>query len=287
MASFDLTLSPSQIEFVAKPGATITQAYDVINNSENPLLLNTEVLPWHPIGNEGNVSYQNIISSPNILFSLNNSDIKLGQVFTLAPGQKQQLVLKIETSSQASLDDFYYTFFITQQGQTLDSNKSNNTQTIGKIGSHLLLTVSNSEDVSNKAQITKFTVSPKLKDIFLTPITFNAEVKNNSNNFFKTKGTITINKNNVKVKELELSDNNVLTHSSRLISCKDQTDCTFDPPFWPGSYTATLTLDPSLSAPSATISFFVFPFSLTAILIVILTIFFILFRIKKRFFPHS
>lgn len=288
MSSFDLTISPAQIEFVAKPGATITQAYTITNNSANTLLLSTEMLPWQPSGNDGNVSYQNLVASPNILFSLNNADIKLGQTFNLAPNSKQQLVLKIAATPQASLEDYYYTFFITQQNQNSDLNtNSSGTQTIGKIGSHILLTLSNSENPSSQAKTSKFIVLPKIKDTFFTPLTFKAEIKNNSKNFFKAKGTITINKNDLKIKQLELNDSNVLAHNSRSIICKDQTDCTFSPPFWPGHYTATLALDPSLNATPITISFFVFPFSLIAILIVISAIVLAGFKIKKKFFQKN
>ncbi|MEI8068069.1 MAG: hypothetical protein WCG91_03965 [Candidatus Shapirobacteria bacterium] len=283
MPNFNLSLSPEQIEYVLKPGITITQAYEVTNNSDNAITISTEVLAWQPSGNNGNISYQDVVASPNIIFSLNNADIKLGQTFSLAPKAKQQLVLKVSSAQETSLEDYYYTFFVTQQSQNTNSNNAIGSQATGKIGSNILLTVSNSENTSIQAQINKFTVSPKIKDVFFTPLTFKAEIKNNSQNFFKTKGTIIINKNDLKIKELELNDNNVLANYSRNITCKDQDTCTIQAPFWPGRYTATLKLDESINAPSANISFFVFPFSIVAILILFLAIFLTGFKLRKRF----
>ena len=76
---FNLSLSPSQIEFVLKPGVTLTQAYQVTNESDQPITLNTQVLPFLPSGNNGSVVYHNLISNPNINFyaPYNNGPMKL------------------------------------------------------------------------------------------------------------------------------------------------------------------------------------------------------------------
>jgi len=41
---FNLSLTPPQVEFVLKPGVTLTQAYQVTNESDQSLTLNTQVL---------------------------------------------------------------------------------------------------------------------------------------------------------------------------------------------------------------------------------------------------
>lgn len=282
MSTFDLNLDPIQIEFVLKPGITLTQAYNITNNSDETIYLNTAVLPWQPVGNDGGVNYQNAIANPNITFSLFNADIKLGQVFALAPGAKQQIVLKINASPQTALNDYYYTFFVTQQNPSgsfgVDTSRS---QALGQIGSHILLTVSETENPTASAVIEKFSVSPRFKDIFFTPLSFKAEIKNNSNNFFKTEGKLTITKNDLKVAETELSKDNVLANHHRSINCQDQTGCLLKPPFWPGHYTATLTLNESLGSASSSISFFVFPFSLIGFLLTSFIIFLILGRLIR------
>jgi len=256
---FDLSLSPSQIEFVLKPGVTLTQAYQVTNESNQTITLNTQVLPFLPSGNNGSVTYNNLISNPNITFSLNNADLTLGQPFTLEPQETRQLVLKIVTSSQTQLTDYYSTFFVYQSPDDLISGSA--TQTAGKIGSHILLSVSETENPTVSGTVQKFSLTPKIKDVLLTPIKFSGQIQNNSNYFFKTSGKITISKNKKIIKELNLDSQNILANYYRQFSCQDQQVCTLSSPLWPGKYTATLEFDSNLNIPSQTVSFFVFPIS--------------------------
>lgn len=269
---FDISLSPPQAEFVLKPGVTLTQAYQVTNNSDQTITLNTKVLPFLPSGDNGSVNYSNLISNPNINFSLNNANLQLGQPFTLKPSQSLQLVLKITSSPQTKLSDYYSTFFVYQTNE-LTANDTNISQTIGQIGSHILLSVSDTENPKAEGLIQKFSLTPSLHDIFFTPITFSGQIQNNSNYFFKTSGKITLSKDSKIIKELNLDSQNILANYYRQFSCDNQTTCTISPPFWPGRYTATIELDPSLNTPPVSTSFFILPFS--PILFLGLLIFFI------------
>jgi hypothetical protein len=259
MANFNLTISPSQSEFVLKPGVTLIQAYNITNNSDYAITLNTEILPWIPSGTDGSVNYNQAVSNPNLEFSLTNYDLKIGQPFVVAANSKQQLVLKIKSNSNTELSDNYYTFFVFQNQNTTTS-KDNFSQATGKIGSHLLLTVSDTENPKVESAIKNFSISPKIKDIFFGPINFNGIVQNNSNFFFKINGKITITKNDKIIKEFQLNDSNVLNHHGRNITCKDQ-NCTINPPLWPGHYLVKVSLDPGLNAKSYDTSFYILPIS--------------------------
>ena len=285
MPNFNLTFSPAQIEFVLKPGITIIQAYDITNNSDSSIILNTEVLPWIPSGTNGSVNYNQAVSNPNIEFSLNNSNLQLGQPFTLAANSKQQLVLKIKTNSNINLSDNYYTFFVFQDQNTTATSKDNFSQASGKIGSHLLLTISDTENPKVTSEIQSFSISPKIKDIFFQPIIFKGKIKNNSDFFFKTNGKITIIKNDQIIKELELNSDNVLNHHSRDISCTDQTTCKINPPFWPGHYKITVTLDSSLNAKSYETSFYVWPISPLLLIVLVIGIIFGIKKFKPKPIP--
>jgi hypothetical protein len=174
--AFNLSLSPPQAEYVLKPGVTLIQAYDVTNNSDQTITVNTKVLPFLPTGDNGSVTYSNLISNPNINFSLNNSDIQLGQPFTLKANETKQLVLKISANSQTKLSDYYSTFFVYQSLDT-SANDTNISQTTGQIGSHILLSVSDTESPKTEGTIQKFTIIPKIKDVFFTPINFSGQSK--------------------------------------------------------------------------------------------------------------
>lgn len=279
---FNLSLSPPQIEFVLKPGITLIQTYQITNNSQESITLNTEVLPFLPQGDNGSVSYSSLLANPNISFSLNNANLKLGQPFTLAPQESRQLVLKIKASPQTELADYYSTFFV-YQSNDMSAKDTSISQSIGKIGSHVLLSVSETEFPKTEGLVKKFTITPKIKDIFLTPLNFSAQVQNNTNYFFKSLGKITISKNQKIIKQLNLDSQNVLANHNRLLLCENQTSCRLSPPLWPGNYTATLEFDPNLNIPSSSVTFFVLPLSPIAFILSILFLIYSFHWLKKQF----
>ena len=274
---FDITLKPAQTEFVALPGGVITQLYDITNNSDTSLTVDASILPWKPVGSNGSVDYENISLNLNIHFSATN-DSKLQSPFVLMPKSTRQFILKINISDDTSLGDYYYTFFISQkQSNSFDSSFSG---TSGKIGSHILLSVSQTENPATHISVDNFKATPKLKDIFFTPVTFNAQINNQSGYFFKTIGNLTITKNNLILKKIDLLPLNVLAGHNRNLQCIES--CTLSPPFWPGAYTATINFDPSVSDKSFSTTFFVFPFSLLILLVIPIVFFAIKAKIKPR-----
>lgn len=279
MSDFNITISPAQIEYLIKPNASIIQAYEINNNSNQDIYLNSEVLPFLPQGNSGSVNYQNIPTNSNINFSLNNSDLVLGQPFLVKANSKQQLVLKIKTNSNISLSDSYYTLFISQ---IQNGNNINFPQASGKIGSHILLSITNTENISNKGSISFFKIKPKIKDVFFSQIKFVGEVKNDSNYFLKTSGQITLVKNDQTLEEIKLQPLNVLANYYRQIDCQDLKNCTLKGPFWPGRYTATISFDENLHIPSQTISFFIFPISPILFILFLVGIIFGIKKLSKK-----
>jgi len=285
MSNFDLSISPAQIEFVLKPGVTITQAYTIINNSTTPLYLDTKVLPWYPTGDDGSVNYQNILPNPKISFSLANANLQLEKPFTIPSQGSQQLVLKIKTDSTADLGDAYYTFFIYQNQNTIKSDNTS-AQATGQIGSHILLSISQSEIQTASGNVKKFSITPKIKDVFFTPINFTGDIQNNTNYFFKTTGRITITKNNQTIKEINLDPSNVLAHHYRRLNCQENIGCILNPPLWPGHYTATLSFDENIKVPPSSVSFYVFPFS-PIIFFIFIGAIFSCFKFFKKFWKPS
>ena len=272
MSTLDLTLKPAQIEMVAKPGAAFTQAYLVTNNSDSSLVLTSSVLPWLPVGADGSLTYDNVPANPDFSFTLANSDLRLGQSFLLRPGQSRQLVLKVKSDPNASLSDGYFTFFISEDMSNTLNPDGNLSAATGRLGSHLLISTADSENVSSQAAVTGLSVSPRLKDIFFPQLQIQAKITNRSAYFFKAAGQLTITKNNLIISELDLFPQNVLASASRSVSCNSgnlPVPCAINPPFWPGKYTATLTLDPSLAAAPASISFYVFPYSFLLLIVLI------------------
>jgi hypothetical protein len=283
MSSLDLTLKPAQLEMIAKPGASFTQAYEVTNNSDSSIPVSTSVLPWLPVGSDGSLTYDNVFPNPDFSFSLNNSDLQLGQTFLLHPHETRQLVLKVKSDPSTPLADSYFTFFVSQDLTNTLNPDSDFAAASGRLGSHLLISTSANQSPSSRASITSFKVSPDLKDIFFGNLQFQAKVQNLSGYFFKTAGKLTITKDNLPIKEFDLFPQNVLADSSRSVSCNSNNlpvPCTLNAPLWPGKYVATLSFDPSQVSASASVSFYVFPYSF----LLLILFFAILFFSFTRFF---
>ena len=180
---YNVTLKPAQIEIVARPGISFTQAYDVINHSDSPLVVSTSVLPWHPVDNDGAITYQNVSPNPNFQFSLSNADLHLGQTFILRPRENRQLVLKIKTADNTELGDAYFTFFINQDPSGQLNSDNSGGQATARLGSHLLISTSNSENPTSTLKVTEIKTSPKIVDIFFPRINILGTINNESDYF--------------------------------------------------------------------------------------------------------
>ncbi len=268
----NLSIKPSKLEIQLQPGASYTQVYTITNNGQQSVTLSSSVDSWVPQGSRGNITYLNSPSDINL--SLSNSDLKLGQQFILLPNQSRQLVLKIQVPSELTNGDRYLTFFINQEGS---ANLSTNSTQLIRLGSHLLISVSNTEQTSTDFKIINFKVKNIFIDTFFSPIKFSGEIQNQSDYFNQIDNSITITKNNTIIKELTIFPDNVLAHNSRQIRClADQSpvECQLSKPLWPGVYQASID--------KTTISFIVLPYTLFIIIIFLFIIFKVIFNINKK-----
>lgn len=253
----NLSIQPSQIEIQLKPGAGYVQSYIVKNNSEQSVTLNSSIDSWLPQGSNGNVTYLGYL--PDITLSLSNSDLSLGQSFVLQAHQTKQLVLKIQIPDNFTPGDHYLTFFVNQDLSSIPS--ANSSQSI-RVGSHLLISVSNTELPTTKFTVNNFKVDNYFIDSFFSSVNFYGEIENNSDYFDKISDTIIVSKNNNELKKLELFPDNVLAHHSRQFQCLENNlpiPCQLQKPLWPGIYQARIK--------NQTVSFFVFPYTLIIIFI--------------------
>lgn len=269
---FNLTLSPAQIEIVAKPGITLTQAFEIKNEGNSPLIVYASVLPWVASGNDGTIQYENVPSNPNFNFSLANADLKLGESFVLKPQENRQIVLKIKTATEALATDGYFTFFINQdQSSQLNSDITGGQATV-RVGSNLLFSIANTENLTSKITPITIKTSAKILDVFFPKIIINGEVSNQTDYFSKINGRLTISKSDKIVTEGTLFPDNVLAHHSRQFNCLSENQpiiCDFNPPYWPGKYTATISIE---GGGSTSTNFYVFPFSIIIFLLFIIGI---------------
>ena len=272
---FNISISPPQTELVIKPSGRFTQAYQVKNNGNQTLYLSTSIKQWLPIDSTGALHYFDT-ATDQISFSLANADLNLGQNFILKPGQDKQIVLKLVSSKATPDQDYYFTFFVSQIDQGGSTSAS-----LGQIGAHILMSSSSNLTTEPKASINSIKTSPKLKDIFLRPISFQVDLQNQSDNFFKAEGKIVIQKGGKIIKELAVNPQNILANSSHYLTCLDNPSCSINPPFWPGPYTATLKLDSEVNYTSSPSTFLVLPYSIFALFVIIFGFIFLFKKLKK------
>ncbi|MBU1088346.1 hypothetical protein KKA02_00490, partial [Patescibacteria group bacterium] len=129
---FNLSITPAQIEILSKANKTITQTYQVKNNSGSAVDLSASIEQWQPVNNDGSIQYPPK-STSSILFSLLNANLKLNQTFTIPANRSTQLILKIQIPQSAP--ESYFTLFLLQKNQP-----NNKISTNAKIGSHILIT---------------------------------------------------------------------------------------------------------------------------------------------------
>jgi len=225
--SLSLGLYPPLLEVTLKPGKSITQVYKLTNNGDVQLNLITSLRPFVPADTQGGVDIQETLSNSQVLgnnyFSFQNANLELGQRFTLKSGQEQQVVLKIKVPQDAPEGDYYRTLLF----ETLpDDNLSNSSTAKVRLGSNILLTVSQSGEPELNSEIAEFFIENcKFKisnscviDSFTKP-QISLKIRNTGTAFFKPQGTITSKGLFGPKTTLILLPENILAGFSRQIRC--------------------------------------------------------------------
>jgi len=202
------------------PGKSITQVFRV-ENSGDEMMLNTQILPFKPKDEFGNISLGGATSKevapPQGWFSFENADISLGKPFVIKSGESRQIILKIKIPENAREDDYYFTLLI--QGEPKRKINGPTTLEAGVIGANILLTVSRTDKPVKKGEIVEFKIANlkfKILDSFDKP-EFLLRVKNTGRTFWKPFGKIKIEGLLGQKWEEELLPENVLADSIRQI----------------------------------------------------------------------
>lgn len=269
-----LSITPPLLEVQIQPGKSLTQAYQISNNSETELVLKAEVVPFEPADEEGGVKFREVFE-PKIGFLLQNADLRLGQSFLLRPGESKQLVLKIRVPKNAPEKDEYYTFLISQVPKTLLGESAS--QALVRIGSHILVSISKEERLARKGRVVKFEARPKVADVF-SKVNFDMIAENTGNRYFKPEAELKIEGwGRGVVEELKIRPDNILAFSKRRLSCWlpkedvsfETKECDFSSRI-PGRYKAVLSFKPAGSEqPPQTyvVYFWILPLKLLLVLL--------------------
>jgi len=234
---FSLGIYPPLLEVMMMPGKSITQVFR-LENSGDEMILNTQIVPFEPADEFGNISLRGSTSGevepPKNWFNFENADISLGKPFVLKAGQTKQIVLRIKIPQDTREDDYYFTFLFSSEPSARISGTA--TQEAGVIGANILLTVSRTGKPVKKGEVIEFSTqhfcllsSPaSLREagraVFCLPILdsfdkpeFLLRVKNTGRAFWKPFGKIKIEGILGQKWEQELLPENVLAGSIRQI----------------------------------------------------------------------
>ena len=291
--TLSLSLYPPLLEVMIQPGKAITQVYKLANQGEVDLAMTSKVISFEPSDELGNIqiSHQSsVVSHQSFLswFSFQNANLGLGDKFLLKAGQEQEVVLKIKIPEKTLEDDYYLTLlFETIPGVFMGNQSAAQAQ--AKIGSNVLITVSQSGKPLKKAEIVEFSLQ---SSVFGLPIIdsfdkpqFRLRVKNTGKAFFKPMGKIETTGWLGQKFFLDLLPENVLVNSLRQIRCQVNEEpgaCQLNSRFLLGPYQAKVEfgLDEVAADYLAETTFWVLPWKL---FLGTLTAVFSLILIKSRF----
>jgi hypothetical protein len=281
---FSLSVTPPITQILIKPGTTVTQTYQISNNG-GAGLYSIRLFPFLPNGDNGEIyinEQADVSDNPegNGWFTLLQPQVKFGEKFNAPSGSTTTVVIQIDIPPEAAQRDYYYTVIF--QSETEKAVGQSYSQSQGRIGSNLLISVVNDENPFKLAEIKEFS-APLIVDS-LGKINYSIILKNVGRTLFKPIGKINVS-NFLSKKEtsLEIAPQNVLAYSERKISClngEDLIDCSLDSKVLLGLYKARLsfTLDGQNKIYQSEATTIAFPFSL----IIVSAIIFIVFRIIAK-----
>ena len=229
-----LSLSPPLVEIMVKPGKGALIAYD-LKNVGDPTAVETLVRPFTAGAENGTIDIQPEFSEP-VIFTLENSEIELGDAVFLKSNQQQQYLLRISIPDDCPEGDYYYSFLVRTQPQPGIEGR-NSTLAQGTIGANLLITVTGTGVTDTKGGISLFNVMSRFKLNFFgktirlfdsgDPVPVILTVRNRGRNLVKAEGTITLSGAFGTRADYEVAPRNILSQAQRTLEATPSADLDF------------------------------------------------------------
>jgi len=210
--TISLSIWPPLLEVQMMPGKSVIQNYQLVNNSESFLEITPSVVPFEPDGENGLIKILAPDDSP-YFFSFTSKE-KINEPFVLDPKESRQVSLKITLPKNNAEKDYYFTLLFSSSINPKD--QKNQTSSISKIGTNILLTSSSVEKPPLLGRIYQFS-APLIIDSF-SPVNFNLVLENYGRTFFKPFGQISITGILKQKGEIKLLEQNVLSGSKRKLT---------------------------------------------------------------------
>ena len=290
-----LSLSPPLVKLTIKPGKSVLIGYR-LENSGDPVIITTFVVPFKPLGTEGAIALSNKYSGP-LRFNLENAELSLNDPFFLKNKETRQLLLKISVPEDTPEGDYYYSL-LNESKAPQDSEVGTGSRAKTTIGSNILITVSKSGQIDIKGKITKFAVNPRYQislfggkiNLFetLDKIPIVLIVSNEGNNLITAEGTIDLVGNFGERAKYTLNAQNVLSQSQRIMQATPSAALVSEKPaslvltgFFIGKYKLSTSVNFGEGTPIlfAGTTFYAYPIKIVLVLLITSSI--LIFVIKK------
>lgn len=293
-ADVSLGIYPPIIQVNTIPPADVQSPLSIINQGDSEINVRIELRPFVSSDQEdGQITYvtpkEANFADPLILdrVKIYDGDTPVDN-FSLAPGQKKDLTLRISVPKDSPQTDYYFSIvFLSSPNNNQGVTSS---QSLTGIASNVLLSVGQGQVSGN---IQEFS-APFLVEG--APVPFTVRIKNTSNHFITPRGEVVI--SNIfgqKVGKIDLLQTNVLAQSVRNIPSSEFIDESKNLPdqiaaYWTdnfalGPYKATLNIALSDQGPlfSQTIFFLALPYKLIAGLIIsVLLLSYVILKVKSK-----
>lgn len=293
----DLSVSPSVIRLVAKPGSQPELKF-TLENKGDPQIIKLRIYEFRPVNASGHIKLSNIYTGP-VEFKIEDATLLFKSPFLLKSNYQQVVNIKMSIPEQILEKDYYFTLlaetspFPAPDGETTVKFST-------QLGANILLSISKDGRTEKKASIPLFVVPrnirlPFFKNISIYDSFDNVPVilmiKNSGQNVISPDATVALKGWNIK-RTYTLDKKNILSSSQRVIF--DRKNCSKDCPdsssilmkgLFIGNYklTATVSIEGKSSYIYTTTSFLALPIKLIFILVLISLLSFYLSKKLKEY----
>jgi hypothetical protein len=295
---FNVGVEPSQVSILMKPNISLIKAFNYKNQGD-PGIYSARVVSFEPIGDQGGRVISDKSEGP-VRFSLENSNINLGDKFFLRGKEDLQLLLKIRTTANAPLGDYYYTLFLIAEPSTFQETVSKGR---AMLGANILISITESGLTEVNAKVSMFQIMSDYKFNFFgktfyinepySQVPVILKLANVGNYKIVPKVKIIFKGPYMKEQSREMVPVNVLRNSERILQpintdscnkCKTTTSAVFNAGFM-GKYriAAELEFEGANKKAFANLQFWVLPIKLTKVVVGSFIMFaLLLITVKKR-----
>lgn len=285
---YGLSVYPPLLRVNIKPGKSITQVFKIDNLTSDDKLFVARLVPFSEADLLGNPVISLQSTAPWLTyFNLANSNIKLGDPFTIKGGASEQLILNLSVPEDAPLKDLYVTLLI--------STYSNNPEVAyqgslvsATTGSNLLITISaeafpptllHIEDLIPTSGII-FKIGSYYFADNITPLSLSASAANSGDFTAETRGLFKITARDDRPVYLEgILPMNVISKTKRALINNDGNHFTFSPNLGNmGLYKLSVSIKTDNANAENSINIIFLPFKISLGLIFALTFILVIYR---------